>query len=67
MSGEERQRAAPYPANFIVAVKPGDVNTAGCEHEGATPVCACVHDWRIEWKNMPKRSVRRAAYVTDAP
>ena len=67
MSGQPAQRKAPYPSTFILAVKPDEVTTAGCAHEADPPVCTCVHDWRIEWQNMTKRSVSRAVYVTDSP
>ena len=66
-SSNHVQFKAPYPATFLVAVKPGEVTTAGCDHTANPPVCTCVHDWRIEWTNMPKRSARRSKYVTDSP
>ncbi|ASR86128.1 head-to-tail connector protein [Mycobacterium phage BobSwaget] len=67
MSGEEYQPKAPYPSTFLLAVPPGEVTTAGCDHEADPPVCTCVHDWRIEWQNMPKRAARRNLFVTDSP
>ena len=63
-SSNARQRMAPYPSNFILAVKPDEVTTAGCNHEASPPVCHCVHDWRVEWGNVAKRSVSRSKYVT---
>lgn len=62
-----RQRKAPYPTGFILAVKPGEVNKANCQHEQSNPVCGCVHDWRIEWGNVERKSDQVARYVTDSP
>lgn len=66
-SSNAKQPKAPYPSGFILAVKPGEVTTAGCQHEIDNPVCTCVHDWRIEWGNVQKRSKGRSRFVTDSP
>ncbi|KRD08573.1 hypothetical protein ASE48_08380 [Mycobacterium sp. Root265] len=56
--GAEHQEADPYPLDFALAVKPGEVTTALCEHEEDPAACGCVHDWRIFWGNVEKRSTR---------
>lgn len=55
MSGDW-QPAGEYPVDFELAVLPPDVSTALCQHEVDPSVCGCVHDWRITWGNVPKRS-----------
>lgn len=65
--GAEYQKKAPYPSTFILAVKPEDVDPFACQHESSTPTSNCVHDWRINWGNEPKKSQGRAVYVTDSP
>ena len=62
-----KQPKAPYPTGFLLAVKPEEVTIASCDHDADPPVCHCVHDWRIEWANMPKRTQLRSKYVTDSP
>ncbi|AHG23801.1 head-tail connector protein [Mycobacterium phage EagleEye] len=57
MSGSSVFRAPiNYPPNFIVAVLPGQVNPNLCDHEADPPVCNCVHDWRIDWKNQERKA-----------
>ncbi|UJD21115.1 hypothetical protein SEA_SORORFAGO_18 [Mycobacterium phage SororFago] len=58
--GDQWQPKAPYPVDFEGAVKPPEVTTYGCDHEANPPVCTCVHDWRIEWSNVPQRATRVA-------
>jgi hypothetical protein len=62
--GENYQPAAPYDPSFGEAVLPEDVAPYLCEHDEDPPVCVCVHDWRINWGNLPKRTGRRATYLT---
>lgn len=60
----DRQEPGQYPDGYP-AVRPEDVAPYGCDHDSG--VCFCVHDWRITWGNLPKRTKARATYVTDAP
>lgn len=32
------------------------VSPNSCEHRAEPPVCNCIHDWRIEWGNVPKQT-----------
>jgi hypothetical protein len=59
-----RQGPGPYPADYP-AVRPEDVAPYNCDHDSG--FCVCVHDWRINWGNIPKRNKSRATYVTDSP
>lgn len=59
----QAQTAAPYPSSFILAVKPDEVAPYNCDHDADPPVCSCVHDWRINWGNVPKRTAKRATYI----
>lgn len=61
----ERQRAAPYDSDFILAALPDDVDPFSCDHEEG--FCQCAHDWRIHWGNVEKRRKRRNVFVTDSP
>lgn len=38
---------------IIVGERP--VNPNLCDHEADPPECHCIHDWRIEWGNVPKQ------------
>lgn len=58
-----RQGPGPYPVGYPAA-RPEDVKPYNCDHEADPPICICVHDWRIEWGNLPKRTQNRATYVT---
>lgn len=62
-----RQRKAPYPTGFLLAVKPGEVNANYCTHEADSPFCSCVHDWRITWGNVERKTKQASRYVTDSP
>lgn len=66
MSGEEVQRAAPYPSTFLWAVKPGEVDWNLCDHEADPHVCYCAHDWRIEWGNVNRAPQDQSLFVTDS-
>lgn len=61
----DRQPSSVYPSTFTLAALPDDVAPYECDHDAG--VCVCVHDWRIEWGNLPKRVAARATYVTDSP
>jgi len=52
-----KQPRAPYPSNFLLAVKPEEVAVSKCRHEDDPPVCYCVHDWRIEWANVEREDL----------
>jgi hypothetical protein len=57
MSASDVQRAPiNYPPGFTVAVTPDQVNAFNCDHEADPPVCNCVHDWRIEWGNVRRKT-----------
>lgn len=60
----ERQPPAPYPEDYP-AVRPEDVAPYNCDHDAG--VCLCVHDWRITWGNLNRKTRARNIYVTDAP
>jgi hypothetical protein len=62
VSDEEHQVAAPYPADFLLAVKPDEVAPYNCDHDEV--ICECVHDWRIHWGNVPRKTAARATYLT---
>lgn len=62
--GEEYQPAGVYEGDFTGAVRPVDVAPYACDHDADPAVCICVHDWRISWGNLPKRTGRKATYVT---
>lgn len=66
MSGEEYQPATIYEPEFTGAVLPVDVAPYLCDHDAVVPVCVCVHDWRINWGNVPKKTGQRATYLTGA-
>lgn len=61
MSGEEWQAAGSYPADFTLAALPVDVAPYNCDHDAG--FCLCVHDWRINWGNLNKRSQPKATYI----
>lgn len=61
--GEAFQVAAPYPADFDQAVKPDEVAPYNCDHDASDPTCLCVHDWRIHWGNVPKKTAAKATYI----
>lgn len=61
--GENWQAKAPYPPGFILAVKPEGVAPYNCDHDADPPVCECVHDWRINWGNLPKKTAAKATYI----
>jgi hypothetical protein len=61
--GAEYQPKGNYPPTFLLAVPPGEVTTAFCEHEADPPVCNCVHDWRINWGNVERRNTARSAVL----
>lgn len=60
----DRQPPGPYPDEYP-AVRPEDVKPYNCDHDAG--LCRCVHDWRIEWGNLPKKVASRPIYVTDSP
>jgi len=66
VSGEEYQVADTYEVGFTGAVLPEDIKPYLCDHDAVPPVCICVHDWRINWGNVPKKTGRRATYLTGA-
>lgn len=48
------------------------VNPNLCNHMAIPPVCRCIHDWRIEWGNVPKQgssmpTQQTPGYVLDDP
>lgn len=57
-----RQLADVYPDEFTLGVLPGDLAPYNCDHD--SDLCYCVHDWRINWGNLPKKTSARAIYVT---
>jgi hypothetical protein len=63
-SGEQWQPADEYESDFVDAVLPKDVAPYVCDHDADPPLCVCVHDWRINWGNLPKRQASRATYLT---
>ncbi|AUV61978.1 head-tail connector protein [Mycobacterium phage SWU2] len=56
MSASDRQPPGPYPDEFTKAVRPEHVDPLKCDHE--VGICFCVHDWRIDWGNVPKGGYR---------
>lgn len=66
MSGAEYQAASVYPTSFTKAVLPDEVAPYLCEHDANPSICQCVHDWRINWGNLPKKTGQRATYLTGA-
>ena len=62
--GEDYQPADEYDPEFTEAVLPQSIKPYMCDHDGEPPICVCVHDWRINWGNMPKVQNARATYLT---
>ena len=58
----KRQGPGPYPEDYP-AVRHEDIAPYNCDHDADTPICVCVHDWRITWGNQPKRTQPRATYI----
>lgn len=56
----DKQPAGPYPPGYP-AVRPEDVAPYNCDHD--SDVCVCVHDWRIEWGNLAKKTQPKATYI----
>lgn len=54
--GDQYQPYEPYPVGFNLAVEPGEVTTALCQHESTPNKCGCVHDWRVHWGNVGRKS-----------
>lgn len=67
MSDNDLQPKAPYPPNFILAVKPEAVNANNCQHDADPPICYCAHDWRINWGNVERKPKATVRFVTDSP
>lgn len=44
--------------NGKVVVGDRVVDPLKCDHESDPPVCQCIHDWRIDWGNVPKQATR---------
>jgi hypothetical protein len=63
-NGEDYQEADEYPVYFESAVLPADLAPSLCDHDANAPTCFCVHDWRISWGNLPKKTGRIATYVS---
>lgn len=59
----EMQLASTYPDDYPASI-PGDVAPYKCDHDADPPICVCVHDWRVNWGNLPKKTGRRATYVS---
>lgn len=59
----EKQGPGPYPVEYP-AVRPEDIAPYNCDHDADPPICVCVHDWRINWGNEPKKTGRRATFVS---
>lgn len=66
MTGQQYQPASEYETDFTDAVLPAGVAPYLCDHDADPVVCLCVHDWRIVWGNLPKKTGQRATYLTGA-
>lgn len=62
--GEDYQPAGSYDSDFGLAVLPDYVAPYDCDHDANPPVCVCVHDWRINWGNLARRTAAKATYIT---
>ena len=61
--GEAWQAADEYDPYFGDGALPGKVAPYNCDHDADPPVCQCVHDWRINWGNVPKKTAAKATYI----
>ena len=58
----QRQGPGPYPVDYPAA-RPENVAPYNCDHDADPPICICVHDWRINWGNLPKKTAAKATYI----
>lgn len=63
MSASDRHRAPIIYPQDTPAVTPDEVNAHNCDHEADPPICYCVHDWRIEWSNVKRKTARSRSAV----
>ena len=62
-SSQVQYAGSDYPVGYPAALE-FDVKPYNCDHDADPPICVCVHDWRINWGNLPKKTGRRATYVS---